>query len=894
MSASLRRAWQRLLSLFRRRRLEAELDEELRAHLEMAIDDNLARGMTPAEARRRALVAFGGIEQARELHREARGLPTLESIGQDVRYAVRTLRRSPGFTLVAVTILALGIGANTAVFSLVDAVLLRPLPFPEPDRLALLWVDFSARGGPARAESTPADFAAWRERSQSFDALAGFVTATYNLTGSGEPEKLTGVRTTANLFEVLGLRPLVGRALGTADDASEAGPVVVVGERLWRSRFGGDAELVGPASSRPRRSLVLNGLAHTVVGVVPHDFQFPRPDIAVWVPARFTPDELAQLNTYTMNVVGRLRAGVGIGEAQAEMNAIARRLGEERSGEVTDLGVTVAAVHEHLTRGVRPALFLLIGAVGLILLITCANIANLLLVRGAGRGRELALRRAIGAGRGRVVRQLLTESAVLAGLGVTAGAALSWVSFAYLARLVPSGLPTGRPDLDLRVLAFAAAVAVLAVLAAGTGPALVAARGGLSATLRSGGRATLAGGRRVRHALVVAELTLTCVLLVGAGLLVRSYANVLAVDPGFEPGNLLVAETILPPAQYASEESRLRFFEGVLERVAALPGVVAAGYVNAAPLVLKGGRALVAIEGRPEPSREEFMRHIVCDRVVTAGYLQALGVPLVRGRYLDERDAREAPLAAVVNRAMADVHWPHQDPLGARIKLGLGSSADPWFTVVGVVDNVRQMGLEAAPEAEVFLPAAQVASERPFLWPQYLVARTEGDPLALAAAVRAAVWEVDPGQPVADVRSMDQVLDGELAGRDVQLTLVGGFALLALLMAAVGLYGVLAYTVTQRAGEIGVRIALGAQRAGEVARVVRGALLLAALGLAPGLLGALVLTRFLRSLLFAVEPTDPATFAAAAAVVLSVAALASWVPARRAARVDPVTVLRAE
>jgi putative ABC transport system permease protein len=886
VSGWLRESWHRVLSLFRRRRLESELDAELLTHVEMATDENLARGMAPAEARRRAMVALGGLEVAKETHRDARGLPTLESVLQDVRYAVRTLRRSPGFTLLAVTILALGIGTNTAIFSLVSAVLLRPLPFPQPDRLALLWTDFSARRGPSHVEATPADFVDWRERSRSFEDMAAFVTDTYNLTGSGDPEKLSGVRATANLFSVLGMHAIVGRTLEPYDEEPAAGPVVVMNERLWRSRFGDDLSLIG-------RSIVLNGLAHTVVGVVPSDFQFPNRDAALWVPARFTSAELAQQGSYYMYAVARLRADVTMGQAQAEMTTIAQRLADERPHTNADVGVSVTPAHQHLTRDIRPALLVLLGAVGLVLLIACATVANLLLVRGAGRRRELALRKAIGAAQARVVRQLLTESAVLAGLGTAFGMALSVVSYAYLARLVPIGLPQGaRPSLDPRVLVFTAVVALVVVLGSGAGPAFAASRGGLSASLRTGCRTAIPGSRRLRNTLVVAEMTLTVVLLVGAGLLVRSYANVLAVDLGFEPNNLLVAETILPPSQYATFESRTAFYQGVLERVSALPGVTSAGYANYPPLVFKGGRAYVTIDGRPEPTPEDFERHVVSDRVISTGYLEALRVPLISGRQLDERDGSEAPFSVVINRSMANLHWPDQDPLGDRIKLGAATSPGRWFTVIGVVGDIRQMGLEVAAEPELYFSLGQFATERTFFWPQHLLVRSERDAAALASDVRRAVWDVDPNQPVANLRSMSEVVEAELVNRSTQITLVGAFALLALVMASVGLYGVLAFTVAQRTPEIGLRMALGARRAAEVGRTVAGALLLAVISLVLGLAGAFALTRLLRSLLFSVSPTDPGSFLAASLVVILVTVLASYVPARRAASVDPASTLR--
>jgi putative ABC transport system permease protein len=812
----------------------------------------------------------------------------LERLAQDIRYAARTLRQSPGFSLVAITMLALGIGANTAIFSLVSAVLLRPLPFPEPDRLMLLWDDFSSRGGPPRIETTPADYVAWKEQSRSFVDTAAFVTSTYNLTGTQDPDKLLGVRTTANLFGVLGMQPLSGRTLAPSDEQPDASPVVVLNERVWRSRFGADPSLIG-------RPINLNGIAYTVVGVVPADFQFPGKNVALWVPARFTAKELAERSSYYFYVLARLRPGVALPQAQAEMTTIAQRLALEYPRSNGNVGATVTPLHQHLTRDARPAMLILLGAVGLVLLIACANVANLLLARGAGRRKELALRKALGAAQGRVLQQLLTESGVLAAAGVVLGVTFSTVTFAYLTRLVPNGLPQGTgPGLDMRVLLFTAGVAVLMALGFGAGPAFAAARVGVGAALKTGtghGTAT-SGSRRLRSALVVAEMTLTVVLLVAAGLLLRSYAKALAVDPGFQPQNLLIAETVLPPSKYATLESRSAFYARVLERVSSLPGVLSAGYVNYPPLVFKGGRAYITIEGRPTPPREEFIRYIVSDRVVSAGYLSVLGVPLVRGRHFDERDGPSAPLAVIINQKMVRMHWPSEDPIGRRIKIGAGDN--PWFTIVGVVGDMRQMGLDAPAEPEMYLSLTQSGVSAPFFWPQHLVVRTQGDPLALSTVVRRAVLDVDPDEPVSNVRSMDQVFDAELLNRNTQMTLIGAFAVLALLMAAVGLYGVLSYTVAQRTPEIGLRMALGAQRSTVTLEIVRGALVLAALGLALGLAGAFALTRLLTSWLFSVSPADPATFAATALLVAIVSLLASYVPARRAASVDPLSVLRAE
>jgi putative ABC transport system permease protein len=872
-----------------RARDERDLADELNAHLQTHIADNLRAGMTFDEARRQALMALGGVTQVSEAHRDRRTLPFVEKTMQDLRYALRMLVKTPGFSAVAIVTLALGIGANTAVFSLVSAVLLRSLPFPEANRLVLLWDDVSAptNGRFSLTEPTPADYKDWKAQSRSFSGMAAMMQATYNLTGTAEPHKVEGIRTTANLFSVLGMQPLAGRMLTEADDQPDANAVVVLDARLWRSVFGGDPGVVG-------RTILLNGLPHTVVGVVPPDFQFPVTNAGLWVPARFTAQELAVRTSYVMYVVARLKSGVDLPTAQAEMATIAQRLALEYPSN-KGINAAVTPLHEHLTRQARPAMVMLFGAVVLVLLIACVNVANLLLARAATRQKEMALRKALGAANARVVRQLLTESALLAAAGATIGIGLSTFTFRYLGRLVPGSLPSGTgPTLNVPVLIFSAALASLVVLAFGVGPALVASRVSLDAVLKAGaGRlAGAAGSQRVRHALVVAEISLTIMLLVGAGLLLRSYANVLAVPPGFEPSHLLIAETALSPSKYGTLPARSAFYSGVLDRVRALPTVTGAGYVNKSPLTFKGGRSVFAVEGEPALRPEDIVRHLALNRSITPGYLQALGVPLVRGRYLDARDRDGAPLTIVVNEQYATAHWPNQDPIGRRIRIPLPDV--PWFTVVGVVANVRQIGLDAPVEPEVYFPADQVSVNIAFMWPQHLVVRTTGEPLALAAAIRRAVADVDPNEPVANIRSMEQVFAADVLDRNTQMTLVAVFAALALVMASVGLYGVLSYTVTRRLPEIGVRMALGAQRSTVVAEIVRGALLLAASGIVLGTAGAFAATRLLTSALFSVSRTDPATFAATGLLVLVMSLVASAVPAFRGAGVDPTVALRAE
>jgi putative ABC transport system permease protein len=714
----------------------------------------------------------------------------------------------------------------------------------------------------------------------------------YNLTGGGEPEHIGAVVATANLFWVLRLTPILGRTFAADDEGANATPVVVLSRTLWVRHFGADPNIVG-------RDIVLDGVKHTVIGVVPAAFNYPSKKVEVYVPASFTPEDLAQRGNHSLWVIARLKPGVALAAAQAEMSVVAKSLEKDYPEQDTNVGIDVSPLREDLASGsallgesdVRDTLFVLLGAVAVVLLITCANIANLLLARGAARRRELAVRQALGANQARVLRQLLTESIVLAGLGLVVGVAFSALSLGYLSRLIPGTLPSGTaPTLDWRVLGFTCGVTFFTALLFGVGPALAAARVDFAdAVVRSVGRAKPRGAL-MRNALVAGEIALTVMLLAAAGLLLRSYARLLDVDPGFRPDHLLVAETAWSPSKYADAASRRTFVANVLARTRALPGVTSAGYTSNPPLTFQGGRAFLFVEGKPPPTPGEFAGNIASIRGGSSGYLETLGVPLIRGRGFDGRDSADATPTAIINEAMARQRWPGEDPVGRRFRFAYPNA--PWMTVVGVVGDMKQMGLDTAPFPEFYMPVEQMSLES-FLWPRYLVVRTKDDPMSLATAVREVVREIDPDLPVG-IRAMSDVFDAAVGNRTTQLTLVGGFAALGLLLASIGLFGVLSYTVARRTSEIGLRMALGAQRANVVGAVVRSALLTAVVGLAIGLVGALALSNLLASSLFGVRPTDPATLAVVSAVVLVVALLASYVPARRAADVDPVSALRTD
>ena len=809
-------------------------------------------------------------------------MSVLGDLVRDFRYAARSLARSPGFTVVAVAVLALGIGATSAIFSLVSAVWLRPLPFADAERIVTLWVDLTAVGGPETVNIAPANFVDWQERSRSFESMSALEPMDFNLTGEGgEPERLAGLRASPNLFETIGLMPILGRTF-TADDGAD--DPVVISEGFWLRRLGGDPAAVG-------RTITLDGSPHTVVGVVPRDFRFPNGEVDVFVPTVWAPDMLARSTSYIWWTVAKLRDGVAVQAAAAELNSVAASLERDFPNTGRGAAASIVPLHEQLSVGFTPTLQALLGAVALVLLIACANVANLMLARSTTRQKELAIRKALGAARGRVLRQLLTESALLAAISVAVGLGVALGCLGYLARLLPNTLPASTAlSLDVRVLAFTIATAFATVLLFGAGPAFVAARRDFGAAF---GRAVGAHGatmRRLRTALVVAEIALTVVLLAGAGLLLRSHAAVLAVDPGFKAEGLLLAETVLPTARYPDAPDRDAFYKRVLENVRALPGVESAGYTSYAPLSFRGGRALVLVEGRPRPEGSAILQNIVANRSASPGYFETLGVPLVRGRFIDDRDVRDGARVAVINETMARRHWPDQDPIGQRFSIGAPGGGP--MTVVGVVADVRQMGLDVPADPELFMPLDQTSI--PFMWPRQMVVRTAGDPLALAPALRRAVWAVDPTQPVSSLRAMNEVLDTELANRNMQLTLTGTFALLALLLAAVGLYGVLSYTVSQSTNEIGLRMALGARQTTVVANFVRSALTTAVLGVVIGLVAAIVLTDVIASFLYGVSPTDPATAATVAGALLLVAGLAALVPALRAASVNPMTALRAE
>ncbi len=809
----------------------------------------------------------------------------MNNLWLDLRYGGRMLLKKPGFTLIAVLTLALGIGANTAIFSLVSAVLLRPLNFPESERLVMIWEGVAALGVTGDTPA-PANYADWKAQSQSFADMAALEQRNYNLTGDGEPEKIFAFGVGANFFPLLGAQPALGRNFTTDEDKPGASKVAIISHALWQSRYGGERSILG-------RDIELNGERYTVVGVMPPDFQFQVPDTRLWVPIALTPEQLANRDIHFLNVVARLKPGVTVAQANADIGAITERIATAYPDSSQGLSASVVPLHDDLAGDVRRPFTMLLVAVAFVLLISCANIAGVLLSRAAARQREIAVRAALGASRWRIVRQLLTESLLLGVLGGSLGTLLALWTFTFLQQLVPAGLRTATTlQLDWPVLGFTLAVSLLAGVIFGLAPALAAAKTDLNEALKQGsGRTGFGAAQRwLRSSFVVAEVALSLVLLVGAGLLVQTLYKLRGQYADLHPEHVLTVRTQLLGDRYHEHEQRVPFYDGVLQRVAHLPGVVAAGYTTAVPLVWKGGANGLTLEGRQADANTIWNAN---HRQISPDYFSAIGIALRAGRAFNAQDNEHGVPVAIINETMARKFWPGESPVGKRFKIGGMDDPTPWLTVVGIVADVRQMGADAPVKAEMYVPYWQ---KQPFAFyaPRDLVIRAAGEPTALVAAVRQAVHEVDPTQPLASIRTLDEVLGRETAQRRVGMILLTTFAGLALLLAALGIYGVLSYFVVQHTPEIGVRMALGAQ-SGDVLRLIIGkGMRLALMGVAVGLVGAFALTRLLGSLLFEVQATDPLTFGLLALLLTLVALVACYIPARRATKVDPMVALRYE
>jgi predicted permease len=796
----------------------------------------------------------------------------------DVRYGVRLLRQSPVFGAIAVLALALGIGANTAIFSTVQALLLRSLPYQDPDRLVMLWEDASFASFP-RNTPAPGNYTEWQKQNTVFTGIAATRGAVANLTADGPPEQIIGRRVTANFFQVLGRAPLIGRAFTEEEDRTNPN-LAILSYGLWQRRYAGDPGVVN-------RSILMNGIQYTILGVMPRDFVFRNRDIDFWAPINFSPADLVEHGSHYLNVVARLKPGVTVGQAREEMNAIAQRLALQFPDNAR-VGIVVVPMREELLGKLRLAVLVLMGAAGCVLLIACANLASLLLARAVARRREMAVRSALGAGRARLIRQMVTEGLLLSITGGILGLAIARLGMSVLLKLVPNSFVADGNHLDPSLLVFTMALSLLTGVLFSIVPAIQISRTSLNDALRQGGRGGIGGRRAItRDALVALEVAAALVLLVGAGLMLQTLARLRAIDIGFRSDHLLTMRTILPRNKYRSPESRVAFFDRVMEGVRALPGVESAAYNSTLPFLSTGNTQSYDVEGQkplPGDPRDAMLR------VGDAEYLKTLGVRVAEGRLPDRRDNAAAAPVIVVNETFARRYWPHETALGHRV--ALGGKAPVWRTVVGVVKDVRERGYEMEMKPGVYIPYQQITDT--WAQPENLIVRVKGDPAALSGAVRRVIAAVDPEQPVAAVRTMDEILDLEVEDRTQQMTLLSAFAGLALLLASIGLYGVLSYAVTQRSREIGLRMALGATARSVQAMVVGRGLALTGVGLVAGLALAAIGTRSMKSMLYGVDALDPATFAAVSALLCAISVLACWIPARRASRLDPIVVLRDE
>ncbi len=818
----------------------------------------------------------------------------MRTLVDDIRYALRQLIRTPGFTALALLTLALGIGANTAIFSVVRGILLRPLPYTEPERAVMLWSHWT---GWDQTWVSPSEYADYSRQTHLFSGVAVFDDNSFTLSGEGAAERVRGGLVTANLFGVLGAAPLLGRTFSVEEDQPNGPAVILLGEGLWRRRYGADSAIVG-------RSIQVNAQPYTVIGVMPAAFRLPV-DFAVdeatqvWTPLQLPPIDPTDRGSHGLTGVARLVPGITLGQAQAGLTEMVEGMKQQYATRYDPaFGVTLVSVQDQVLGRIRPAVLLLLGAVLLVLLIACGNVAHLLLARGEGRHRELAIRASLGASRRRLLRQLLTESALLGLIGGALGALLAWWGVAALPAIAPSSLPRVEDvRVDLPVLGATLLLSLLTGLGFGLLPAWRLLRPALQPELREGAHQVTAGRgrRRTRTLLIGAELALATVLVIGAGLLLRSFARLSGIAPGFESRSVLTLRISQPEASYPTRSSIRGFYDRLYPRLQALPGVEAVGAVTGLPLASVRGDWGVTIEGYtpPDPNRGAAADW----QVASPAYFQALGIPLVRGRFFADGDREGAPGVALVNEAMARLYWPGADPVGRRLRLRSGSDS-VWRTVVGVVGDVRHRGLTEASRPEMYFPQAQAFVTAPDgevrIRSMALVLRVKGDPARLAAPVRQALAELDPGVAGSDLRTLDEVVTRSIAAPRFTTTLLALFAGLALLLAAVGIYGVILVAVVQRAPELGIRVALGA-RAADVLRLVLGeGMRPVAAGLAAGVVAALALSRLLRGLLYAVPPTDLLTYLGVTTLLALVALLACWLPARRAARTDPMTALRAE
>jgi putative ABC transport system permease protein len=868
----------RLLATFRKQRLEDELDDELRFHLQMETEENIRRGMSAQEAHYAARRSFGGFQQTREIWRDRRYLPWLESWLRDLRFAVRSLARAPLFTLFAVASLALGIGANTALFTALHALVLRPLPYPQPERLVKLWETSMWHGQAGWSAVSVPNLRDWREQNTAFDRIAGFTPGGFNLAGRGETDRVSAARVESDLFPLLGVAPALGRAILPEENIEGRDRVAVLSDGLWRRRFGADHGIIG-------RTIAIDGAAHTVIGVMPPGFQFPpRSDVQIWVPLTFARYTREARGSHWLEVVARLRPGVAPEMAQRNMDAIARRIYPEDPTH----GVGVLPLHSETVRATAQVLLVLFGAVGFVLLLACANVAHLVLARMGAQKRELAVRAALGAGRWRIVRLLLVEVLLLGAAGGIAGLVLAWQSLRVLVALAGDQLPQGVPiQMDATVLWFCLAVALLSALLAGLVPALRNSRIDLQSAMKDATGSSGGGLHRSFSPLMICESALSLVLVVGALLMVRSLRNMEHFDFGFQPDRLLTMKVALPGTRTARQSTA--FYERAVEKLYAIPGVTGAAVINLVPVQSSHTGSVFTIEGRqtPLPGNEPGAEI----RAISSDYFRTMGIPLIAGRFFRPDEIPDPWSVAIVNRSAARHYFPDEDPLGKRIALGIGDGREGWRTIVGIAGNVAEEGAQSPAPPVVYAPLGHP------VWTaagMSLVLRTPRDPASLAGAVRRSIRELEPGAALYLVSTMKDVVANSAADTRLLSDLLTLFSALALVLAMVGVYGVMSHQVSRCTHEIGVRMALGAERGQVLGMVCRRGLWNAMIGAALGLVWTVLTSGIIQHYVIGMSATNLATRLIAVTAILVLALAASFVPAWRASHIEPAVALRNE
>ena len=874
-------------TLFHRPRTEREMDAELRFHIEERAEVLERDGISREEAFRRARIEFGGIERAKEECRDARGANVLESFVQDLRFGFRMLRKSPAFTAVAVLTLALGIGANTAIFSIVDAVLLRSLAYPHPNQLVLMFA-VPLKEPEALSGISYRDFTEYRKQNRVFSEMAGNAFHDLTLTGTGEPSIVNTGDVTPEIFPLLDAKPLLGRILLPEDGKPGAAPVAVLSENLWRSRFGSSPALIG-------QSITLDMRTFTVVGILPASFRYPdgAPPQDVWIPIAQDPlfgPRISQSGVPVLSGIARLKPDVSLARAQAEMNTLSARLAKEFPEVDSGLTLRIEPYRQFVVGNVKSALLILLGAVGLVLLIACANLANLLLSRATSREKEIAVRIALGAGRARVVRQLLTESALLGLLGGLAGLLLASTGLWSLRSFIPPDVARiGSIDVGGPVLTFALLLSFAAALAFGLAPALLATPSKVQTNIKEGGgRTGQRSGQRLRNFLAVVEISLAMVLLIAGGLLMRSFALVTSVNPGFDPKNVIEAEVSLPQFQYSTPKQWSSFSSELLDKLHQQPGLQDSALAAPLPMDRQGQAnfAFSIVGDSPLPPGKTTTADYA---TVSPDYFRVMRIPLQRGRFFSEQDLPSNPNVTIISETMARRYFPNQDPIGRQIRFGFPPNSNVPREIVGVVGDVRDLALGRKPGPIMYVPFAQAP-----LWGGEVVVRSSLSAASVAAGIRQAVHSIDKNLPVTDVEAFPEAIGSSVAQERFRTLLLSSFSGIALILAAVGIFGVISYSASQRTHEIGIRMALGAERRSVLRLILGQGVKLAFLGVSAGAGAALLLTRLMASLLYGVSATDPLTFGAVAIVLLGVALIACYIPARRATKVDPMVALRYE